>query len=105
MSWGARTPEEHRANGIDVRTRHEAIGLDTQSRTVTVRAPDGEHSLEYDKLVIVTGASPKSPEFARADLDGVFMLRSIPQAERIQEYMQRRYPRRAVLIGGGSTSA
>ena len=33
----ARTPEEHRANGIDVRIRHEVDAVDTHARAITVR--------------------------------------------------------------------
>ena len=33
----ARTPEQHRANGIDVRTRHEVTAIDTMALTVTGR--------------------------------------------------------------------
>jgi len=36
----ARTPEEHRANGIDVRIRHEVVAVDTDAREVTVRDLD-----------------------------------------------------------------
>jgi NADPH-dependent 2,4-dienoyl-CoA reductase/sulfur reductase-like enzyme len=36
----ARTPQQHRANGIDVRTRHEVVAIDTQVSAVTVRDLD-----------------------------------------------------------------
>ena len=33
----ARSPEQHRAKGIDVRTRHEVTAIDVSASTVTVR--------------------------------------------------------------------
>ncbi len=41
----SRTPEEHRAHGIDLRTGHEALDVDTRLRKVAVRGPDGDYSL------------------------------------------------------------
>jgi len=97
----ARTPEEHRNAGIDLRTRHEAVAIDTRARTVTVRTPDGTETLTYDKLILATGARPKRPPFLTDALDGVFTLRSIPDAARIQEYLMRFRVERAVVVGGG----
>ncbi len=37
----ARSPEEHRRNGIDVRVRHDVLAIDTEAQTVTVRDLDG----------------------------------------------------------------
>ncbi|WP_210731989.1 FAD-dependent oxidoreductase [Hydrogenophaga sp. PAMC20947] len=55
----ARTPEEHRAKGIDVRIRHEVTAIDTLAATVTVRDLDsGQDSVtHYDELLVATGAS------------------------------------------------
>src|SRR4051794_38260665 len=54
----ARTPEQHRANGIDLRLGTEATAIDPVARAVTT---DGE-SLTYDRLVIATGAEPVRPD-------------------------------------------
>jgi len=37
----ARTPEQHRANGIDLRMRTEVIGIDTAARRVSARGRIG----------------------------------------------------------------
>lgn len=59
----ARTPEQHRAHGIDVRLEHEVIAIETADRTVTVRslADDAVLTEPYDQLLIATGASPIRP--------------------------------------------
>src|SRR4051812_20487540 len=54
----ARTPDEHRARSIDLRTRTEVVEIDVAGRRVRARALDSgeESSVTYDKLVIATGA-------------------------------------------------
>src|SRR5436190_15344942 len=56
----ARTPEEHRARGIDVRLGHEVVAIDTEQQIVRARRVDDGAEVEehYDDLVIATGASP-----------------------------------------------
>src|SRR3954466_14653920 len=52
-----RTPEQHRANGIDVRTCTEVVGIDTDRRVVRWRQGDDgtEGEQPYDDLVYATG--------------------------------------------------
>lgn len=97
----ARTAEEHRKAGIDLRTRHEAVALDLRARTVTVRTSEGEYTEPYDKLILATGARPKRPPFFTETLEGVFVLRAIPDALRLREYLDRYSVERAVVVGGG----
>ena len=49
----ARTPEQHRAAGIDVRMRTEVVGIDLDRRVVRWRELDGggEGSEPFDELV------------------------------------------------------
>lgn len=59
----ARTPEEHRARDIDLRTRTEVLELDLAGRRVRARDLDSgaESWTAYDKLVLATGARPIRP--------------------------------------------
>jgi len=59
----ARSPEEHRRNGIDVQMRSEIVAIDLGTRAVTVRDVDSatERSERFDRLVIATGSSPTRP--------------------------------------------
>src|SRR5687768_16481777 len=56
----ARTPEEHRARGIDLRLRTEVTAIDLGRQGVHARDVDSgaESWTSYDKLVIATGARP-----------------------------------------------
>jgi NADPH-dependent 2,4-dienoyl-CoA reductase/sulfur reductase-like enzyme len=61
----ARTPAEHHALGVDLRTGMTATGVDLTERTVAYLDREGAAlSLAFDQLVIATGARPIVPEWA-----------------------------------------
>jgi len=98
----ARTPEQHRANGIDVRTRHAVTAIDAKASTVTVSELDtGRESVEhYDELLIGTGASGISPPWPGIDAKGVLQLRTLDDAAEMQRQLVAG-ARRAVVVGAG----
>src|SRR6185312_1363781 len=59
----SRSPEEHRRNGIDVRTRTEVVGIDLDARTVRARDLDAgrEYDEPFDDLVYAAGSVPTRP--------------------------------------------
>ena len=57
----ARTAEQHRESGIDLRLGVEVVSTDLESRTVTTAA--GE-VVEFDELVVATGAPAVVPDWA-----------------------------------------
>jgi len=99
----ARTPEQHRANGIDVRIGEEVMSIDIERREVDVRVLEGGRTYRepFDHLVIATGASPIRPPFENIDAHGIFGIQTIPDAVMIDEVIRARSPRRAVVVGGG----
>lgn len=98
----ARTPEQHRANGIDVRTHHEVTTIDAKASTVTVRDLDtGRASAErYDELLIGTGASGITPPWPGIDAEGVLQLRTLDDAAEVERLLGAKV-RRAVVVGAG----
>jgi NADPH-dependent 2,4-dienoyl-CoA reductase/sulfur reductase-like enzyme len=88
---------------IDVRLHHEATAIDTSARSVTVRDLDGdaELSLDYDDLLIATGAQPVPPPVEGLDTPGVFGVQTLRDGQRILDALSDRSPRRAVVVGGG----
>jgi NADPH-dependent 2,4-dienoyl-CoA reductase/sulfur reductase-like enzyme len=99
----ARTPEQHRANGIDVRTGHDVLAIDTSAREILVRdLTTGIETREpFDSLLIATGASEVRPPFDSIDAKGVMNIKVIPDALAIEEILKDRAPRRAVVVGAG----
>ncbi len=99
----ARTPEEFRKAGIEVRTRHEVTGIDLSARTVTVRDLDGGRDLRegFDELVYAAGASPVRPPWARIPEKGVFGVQTLEDGSALREWLDAEKPESAVVIGGG----
>jgi NADPH-dependent 2,4-dienoyl-CoA reductase/sulfur reductase-like enzyme len=97
-----RTPEEHRANGIDARTRHDVIAIDCTAQTVTVRELDTGREVQehYDELLIATGASGITPPLPGIDAQGVLQLRTLDDAAEIMRRVDAG-ARRAVVVGAG----
>ncbi|MBW2031532.1 MAG: FAD-dependent oxidoreductase [Deltaproteobacteria bacterium] len=88
--------------GIDLRTGHSVHSIDPSSKTVLVKRVDGQElEMDYDKLLIATGASPRIPDLPGFDLPGVMTLKKLEDGRRIKHYMATHGVRRAVIIGMG----
>ncbi|MFF9280386.1 FAD-dependent oxidoreductase [Streptomyces griseosporeus] len=99
----ARTPEEHRGRGIDLRMRTEVVEIDVAGQRV--RARDVETGAEswtsYDKLVLATGARPIRPDMPGADAPGVHGVQSLDDGQALLDTLARTRGRRAVVVGAG----
>lgn len=109
----ARTPEQHRANGLDLRMETTVTAVDPAARTVTASGPAGDFSLQYDELVLGTGALPVRP--AALDADNVLGVQTIDDGLRVLDEIALASeasmrpdtgrgdggPLRAVVVGGG----
>ncbi len=98
------SPEEFRAKrGVDARVNVEVTAIDSANRTVTTRdrLTGANETLEWDRLVYATGAEAIRPPWPGVDLDGVFALRDLVDGKAIKDFLKRRSPRRAAVIGGG----
>ncbi len=91
-----------RIKDFKVLTRTEALSIDRESHQVRVRSieEDREYDLPYDHLILCTGAKPVWPPLPGIELDGVFRLHQIEDAEKIRERLQEK-PLRVTLVGGG----
>jgi NADPH-dependent 2,4-dienoyl-CoA reductase/sulfur reductase-like enzyme/rhodanese-related sulfurtransferase len=88
---------------VDVRLRSEVTSLDPRGRAVEVRnfETGDTYSESYDKLVLSPGAEPVKPPIPGIELPGIFTLRSVPDTDRIKEYIDSNKPRRALVLGAG----
>jgi NADPH-dependent 2,4-dienoyl-CoA reductase/sulfur reductase-like enzyme len=90
--------------GIKVLTRVEATEIQRQEKRVKVCNRDtGEvQFLPYDKLVIATGAQAIRPQFPGGNLDRVFTVSDLHDAETIKGLMTEGKVGKAVVIGAGA---
>jgi len=90
--------------GIDIRVRHEVLSIDPIGKTVEVRDHRNGRTYRqpYDVLVLSPGAQPVKPKLPGMDNPRVFCLRTVPDAERIRQFVEQNDPRAAVVVGGGA---
>ena len=96
-----RSPERHRRNGIDVRTRTEVVALDVERQEVLARPADGdEYRVPFDELVVATGAVPIRPELPGIGLPGIDGVQTLQDGTAVLDSL-RDQPERAVVVGAG----
>jgi len=99
-----RTPEIFREKyAIEVRTGHEVVEIDpvVQRIRILVTATGREVVEPYDQLLIATGARPFCPEVPGMDADGIFGLSTLASGVQVREFLAKKSPRNAVVVGGG----
>ena len=100
----ARTPDEHRARGIEVHLHHEVTAIDAAAGSVTVRDLEAgsERTEPYDQLMVATGAAPIRPELPGADAPGIFGIQALGDGLELRRFLTSgTAPRRAVVVGAG----
>lgn len=92
-----RSPAALDALGANFRLGVRATGLDLTARRVQL---DGIESVEFDGLVIATGARPRPlPSVETIGVSGVFTLRTLEDVLQIREALTAQP--RVVIVGGG----
>jgi NADPH-dependent 2,4-dienoyl-CoA reductase/sulfur reductase-like enzyme/rhodanese-related sulfurtransferase len=86
-----------------VLTGTKAVKIDRQAHQVEIVdiKTDKHTTLDYDKLVIATGASPTVPNWEGKDLKGIFTLNNIPDASAIRSYIASLKNKEVVIVGAG----
>ena len=98
------TPESLMARfNLDVRIKTEVIGIDRAARRIRVRELETgrEYEQTYDALILSTGASPLKPPIPGIERPNHFVVRNIPDVERIMAWSKDCQRCRAVVVGGG----
>jgi NADPH-dependent 2,4-dienoyl-CoA reductase/sulfur reductase-like enzyme/rhodanese-related sulfurtransferase len=88
---------------VDVKTDHEVLKVDVQNKKVIVKDLKTGNIFEdgFDKLIIATGAHPVIPQIEGIELEGIFVLRNVKDADRIKEFINNNLPKKALIVGGG----
>ena len=91
-----RDPDFYKKNKVDTILGARAKSIDAKKRTV--KLSNGK-LVSYDKLLLATGANPKSIDIPGADKGGLFTIRRIDDARGIIKLMNK--VKKVVVLGGG----
>lgn len=83
-------------HGIELKLGETVTQVDLESRALQT---EGGERIQYDNLLIATGARVRRLEVPGADLDGIFYLRDVDDVRRIIAAAEA--GERAVVLGGG----
>ena len=83
---------------VDIRLNSEVVNINRQQKYVQISNGD---KVNYDKLVITTGAKPFIPDFEGIDHSKIYTIRTLYDADRIKNDIKNKNIKNAVIIGGG----
>ncbi|MEM2897538.1 MAG: FAD-dependent oxidoreductase, partial [Candidatus Bathyarchaeia archaeon] len=88
---------------VNLMLNTEALSIDTSSKTVLVKnlATGEEDRLEYDSLILATGAKPVSLPIKGVDKKGVFSIRTIEDIEALILHLKSVSSKLIVIVGAG----
>jgi 3-phenylpropionate/trans-cinnamate dioxygenase ferredoxin reductase subunit len=86
----------YREHEIELLTGEAATGLDPSGGRVTLK---GGQDLEFDRLLLATGAEPRRLDVPGADLEGVYYLRTLADCDSLRERLDGEG--RVAVVGAG----
>ncbi len=93
-------PSHYRIMKFDLRLQTTTKSINAEDKTVLIEDKEGNsETLEYDSLILTTGAEPFVIPIKGHDLPGVFALRTLDDGRAIQKAMKT--AKNAVVIGAG----
>jgi NADPH-dependent 2,4-dienoyl-CoA reductase/sulfur reductase-like enzyme len=99
----ARSAEEHRRSGTDVRLHHEAAAIDLDRREVEVldRETNETYRLGFDHLHLAMGGRPVRPDLPGIDLPFVHGVQTLDDAAELLAAVERGGISRVAIVGSG----
>lgn len=96
------TPEAMRSRFcVDVRIDSEVTQINRAEKTVTVIKHGETYTESYDKLILSPGSTPAILPIPGVDGANVFTVWSIPDTDKVYDYLNLHAVKTAVVIGGG----
>lgn len=88
--------------GIDLRLDHTATAIDRNGKKVLGKTSGGESfEVEYDKLLIATGARARTLDVPGGDGPGVKVLKSLQDGRAIKSFLAQHDVKRVLIVGMG----
>lgn len=99
----ARPVEKFIEAGMNIKIRHEVIGVDTEKKEITVKnLTTGEIFKDtYDKLMISTGAHAIMPPIKNLTAEGVHTLKDYTDGITLKEEMMKEENQEIIIVGAG----
>jgi NAD(P)H-nitrite reductase large subunit len=91
-----RPKDYYQKNRFEVMLGRRAVAVDPTAKTVTL---DNDEKLPFDRLLIATGGTPKMPDAAGMDKDGITGFRTTEDLKTITEVAGK--AKQALVLGGG----
>lgn len=98
------TPQQFKERlNIEVRVKNEALKIERDKKELVIKDinDDSEYKEAYDYLVLSPGAEALRPPLPGINNPGIFSLRTIPDTDRIYNYISENQPKNAVVVGAG----
>ena len=99
----ARPVEKFIEAGMNIKIRHEVIGVDTEKKEISVKnLTTGEIFKDtYDKLMISTGAHAIMPPIKNLTAEGVHTLKDYTDGITLKEEMMKEENQEIIIVGAG----
>ncbi len=94
--WLQEDPGWYEQHNVELRTSTPVASLDVAGRAVVL---DGGERVDYDALLLATGAEPKRLPISGADLPGVHLLRTVEDSDSLRAVLDA--GGRLVVVGAG----
>jgi NADPH-dependent 2,4-dienoyl-CoA reductase/sulfur reductase-like enzyme/rhodanese-related sulfurtransferase len=82
-------------------TKALTVNLKTHQVEILDMKTEKQSVVDYDKLVIATGANPTVPNWEGKDLKGIFTLNNIPDVTAIKQQMKSMATPDVIIVGAG----
>jgi len=94
-------------NRVKLRLGWDCTGIDASTQRVQLTRPsDGQkETLDYDSLILTTGARAATMTLPGSDLRGVFTIRTMEDMERLADRLSEVKTKRVAIIGAGLTGS
>lgn len=87
--------------GIDVCLESEVTSIQRDKKSIQYKNASETYEESYDKLILAPGASPIVPNMEGLNPENTFTLRTIPDMDDIQSYIDTHKPTSVAIIGAG----
>jgi len=97
----ARTPQQMSDSGIQLLLQHEVLAVNFSTKELKVKdlVQNKEQNMQYDRLLIATGAQPIIPQIVGLQAENMYTITRLAETERLKKALPTY--KKIAIIGGG----